>query len=99
MAYFKESQILVILYGLIIIALIPVIQFYFSIGIFHPEGKPSWLLFGIFSCGPLLVFLGVILVSFFQKTVHKILGSLSIIIGIIWLILLFKDVAAEQGIL
>ena len=86
-------------YVILIVALSPFVQFLFSIGMYSPDnhgGFPISLSL-VFLSGPILLFIGILLVR--DKGIHRFIGGASVAIAIIWMFFVFRDIFAEIRIL
>src|SRR5688572_30293962 len=91
----QRNVLLYILYGVTLLAVYPIIEFEIYR---HTEVNESvsdfsyW--FRLLFSGPILIAIGLLLVWLYMK-VHKILGILSIGIGVYWLIVVSNDIISE----
>ena len=97
----RSRTILFIVYGLAGISLIPILQYHFSLGLYDPNqhGKSEYFYHIIFLCGPTLLFMGWILLRNFRSLMQKALGVIFVMVSFYWLVILLRDISAEQGAL
>jgi len=89
------KYLLYILYPLILLALYPVVEFeIYKYTHAHESVSSFSYWFRILFSGPLLIAVGILLVWFY-KGIHKLVGIVSVAIGVYWLVMLSRDIIAE----
>jgi len=93
----KKNKGIFVAYVLIIVAAVPVFR-YFYIYYFDSQFLEyiGFVLIRIFLSVPILIFSGVFLLSN-KGNQQKIIGTLSLILGVTWAIILAKALLAEMG--
>jgi hypothetical protein len=76
----------IIVYGLSVLALIPVIRYLlvYKIYVFH-EWSDRYVWARVFFSGPVLLGAGIYLAIRYRRSVHGIVGVILAVLGIIWL--------------
>jgi hypothetical protein len=81
------NLVLFIVYMGILIALFPIIQYeiYYRTETLK-EINPFWIKIRVYLSGPLCLILGVCLIALSARRIHKIVGIISVVLGI-WIII------------
>lgn len=85
-----------LIYVIILFSLFPIIQFEtYKVTNSDLKAASFFIWFRIFLSSPLLILFGIGLITFYGNEINKILGCLSVTIGIYWLCVLLKDIISE----
>jgi len=61
---------------------------------FKPKAEDEFILVRVLFSGPMLILIGAFLIIKFMK-IHRVLGLLTMLVGLIWLIAVFNAVMSE----
>lgn len=94
----NDFIILVLLYSIGIIFGGVILRYvvYYSIGL-CPDAPDKFVVPRVFFSGPILLIVGLVLLVKFKRLVHRLFGLLFLAGGVIWMVLLAKEIIEEAA--
>ena len=91
-----RSYLVYLIYIIVLFSLLPIIQFeIYKATSSYAKANSFFIWFRIFLSSPLLIILGIVLITIYENRINKFFGCCSVIIGVYWLIVLSKDIISE----
>ena len=93
----KKTIILIILYTFILMALFPIIRYLIvcKFGL-YTNIKDAFVYERIVISGPVLLFIGVLIMFKYDSLINKLFGLISTIMGVTWIFIIIKTIIEES---